>query len=223
MDAVRVDVALTCSRWRWMFRPMAHTPPGLTRDKVYRYVRDRLLSGRPPTVREVQEAMGFGAVESARKQLEVLVAEGRLAKDPGLARGYRLPPSVEGDPVVRVPLIGEVPAGNLRTAIEDPDGYVACESRYPASELFALRVRGDRMTRAGIFAGDVVIVRRQQKVEPGRIVVAFVGDEAIVQTYRLRRGRAVLQPENPAFEPIVVDPRRVRILGRVVELRRRFG
>ena len=52
---------------------MAHTPPGETRDKVFRYVRDRLLAGAPPTVREVQDAMGFGAVESARKQLDALV------------------------------------------------------------------------------------------------------------------------------------------------------
>ena len=53
-------------------------------------MRDRLLSGAPPTVREVQEAMGFSAVESARKQLDALVDEGRLAKTPGRSRGYRL-------------------------------------------------------------------------------------------------------------------------------------
>ena len=69
---------------------MAHTPIGRTRERVFRFMRDRLLAGAPPTVREVQEAMGFGAVESARKQLEALVTEGRLAKTPGRARGYRL-------------------------------------------------------------------------------------------------------------------------------------
>ena len=69
---------------------MARTPPGRTREQVFRFVRRRLLEGVPPTVREVQDAMGFAAVESARKHLEALVAEGRLQKSKGSARGYRL-------------------------------------------------------------------------------------------------------------------------------------
>ena len=83
---------------------------------MFRYVRDRLLAGAPPTVREVQDAMGFGAVESARKQLDALVAEGRLLKDPGRARSYRLPESREGERAVRVPLLGRVQAGALHEA-----------------------------------------------------------------------------------------------------------
>ena len=51
---------------------MAYTPPGDTRRKVYRYVRQRLVAGEPPTIREVQEAFGFRSVESARSHLEEL-------------------------------------------------------------------------------------------------------------------------------------------------------
>ncbi len=86
---------------------MAHTPPGRTRERVFRFVRDRLLSGAPPTVREVQAAMGFAAVESARKQLEALVDEGRLAKTPGRSRGYRLAQRDRGrGRTTQVPLVG---------------------------------------------------------------------------------------------------------------------
>ncbi len=204
---------------------MSHTPPGRTREKVFRFVRDRLISGAPPTVREVQEAMGFAAVESARKQLDALVDEGRLAKTPGRSRGYRLAARDRdrGRPAA-VPLVGEIQAGDLRTAVEDPEGYVVAQTRFSPKELFALRVRGDSMTGAGILAGDLVIVRRQQKAEPGDVVVALVDDEATVKTLRFRRGRAVLQPENPDYAPIV-PPRGqdVRILGRVIEVRRRLG
>ena len=38
---------------------MGRTPPGQTRERVFRLVRDRILAGLPPTVREVQEAFGF--------------------------------------------------------------------------------------------------------------------------------------------------------------------
>lgn len=199
---------------------MAHTPPGRTRERVFRFVRERLLDGMPPTVREVQEAMGFDAVESARRQLDALVAEGRLTKTPGRARSYRLT-TARREATVQVPLLGEIQAGDLRTAIESPDGFVVTQSRFRADDLFALRVRGESMVGAGILPGDVVIVRRQTRAESGDIVAALVGDDATIKTLELRRGRARLLPHNPAFEPIVPEPGTFRILGKVVEVRRR--
>ena len=56
-----------------------------------------------------------------------------------------------------------------------------------------------------------------------QIVVALVEGEATVKRLRLKRGRVELHAENPAFEPIM--PARgsdVRILGQVVEVRRRL-
>jgi repressor LexA len=202
---------------------MAHTPPGETRDRVYDYVRRRLLEGQPPTVREVQQAMGFRAVESARSHLNALVAEGRLERRPGRARGYGLPrPEGASSPPVLIPLVGQVQAGDLGLALESPDGYVAVEAgrHPPADRLFALTVRGRSMTGVGILPGDVVIVRRQPTAESGEIVVALVGDEATVKKLRLKRGRPELHPANPRYKPIIPDPERLEILGRVVEVRR---
>ena len=198
---------------------MARTPPGRTRERVFHYVRERLMQGRPPTLREVQRALGFRAVESARGHIEALSEEGRLVKRPGEARGYLLP----GDerPVVSVPLLGRVQAGELSAAVEDVQGYLPVQGR-PGEELFALRVRGESMTGAAILPGDVVIVRRQATASSGDVVVALVGDEATVKRLRIRPGRAELHPENPAFEPIVPPPGELRILGKVVEVRRRL-
>ena len=198
---------------------MGRTPPGETRQKVLEFVRERILAGRPPTVREVQDAFGFRAVQTARRHLERLVAEGRLVVERGKARGYRLP----GDPspTVLVPLLGRVPAGSLDTAVEDLEGYLPVQAAAGA-DLFALRVRGESMTGAGILPGDLVIVRRQPFARDGEIVVARVGDEATVKRLRTRGGRVELLPENPAFEPIVPEPGAVEILGKVIEVRRRL-
>lgn len=198
---------------------MGKTPPGETRDKVFRFVRERLHEGRPPTIREVQEAFGFRSPMTAREHLEGLVAEGKLAKAAGLARGYRLPEGEAGIPRM-IPLLGRVPAGPLDAAIEDLEGYVPVEARRAAGELFGLRVRGDSMSGIGILAGDIVVVRRQERAEAGDVVVALVGDEATVKRWRVRRGRVELHAENPRYEPIVPDPRELRVLGKVVEVRR---
>ena len=200
---------------------MAYTPPGKTRQKVLRFVRERLLAGAPPTVREVQRALRFRSVESARTHLEALVAEGLLAKLPGQARGYRLPGREQpAAPAVLIPLLGRVQAGELTTAVEDREDYLPAHSRLPQEDLFALRVRGESMTGVGIFPGDLVIVRREFSPRSGDIVVALVGDEATVKTFRRRGGKVILEAENPAFEALVPDPDELTLLGKVVEVRR---
>ncbi len=198
---------------------MGRTPAGETRERIFRFVRERLLMGRPPTTREVQEAFSFKAVQSARAHLETLVEEGRLDKEPGKARGYRLPRR-GSTPTVLVPVLGRVPAGPFEMAVEDLEGYVPFQSRRSPNKLFGLRVKGESMLDAGILPGDLVIVRKQSHAESGQIVVALVEDEATVKILRKRRNRIELHPANPHYPILLPDPHEVRILGRVIEVRR---
>ena len=201
---------------------MAYSPPGQMRERVYRFFRQRAVDGAPPTLREVQEAFGFRSVNAARRHLEALVADGRLDKRPGQARGYRLAgmmPSAQ-----QVPVLGRVQAGALTTAVEDLEGYIPVEAGM-ADECFALRVQGESMRDAGILPGDLVIVRRQETANDGEIVVALVGEEATVKRLRRRNGRVELHPENPDFEPIVIEDTGefAGLLGRVIEVRRKLS
>jgi repressor LexA len=200
---------------------MPATPPGETRARVLEYVQKRLLEGRAPTIREVQHAFGFRAVETARAHLEALIREGRLSKREGESRGLELPlPSGSQFPRL-IPILGRVQAGALSTAVEDFEGYVPVDNR-SADEIFALRVRGESMTGAGIFPSDLVLVRRQDSARSGEIVVALVEDEATVKRLRISRNQIELHPENPAFPVIVPKPGECRILGKVIEVRRSF-
>ena len=157
---------------------MGRTPPGQTRERVFRWVRERVLAGEAPSVRDVQEAFDFRSPMTAREHLEGLVTAGRLRKEPGLARGYRLPGRAR--PAAHVPLLGRVPAGPLEEAIEDVEEHLPVEGRDEPERYFALRVKGDSMVGAGILDGDVVIVRRQDRAASGDVVVAKVGEEATV-------------------------------------------
>ncbi len=211
---------------------MGRTPPGQTRERVFRLVRDRLLAGLPPTIREVQQAFRFRSVQTAREHLEILVREGRLTKQQGKSRGYRLSnlsslPAGSDRPTRLVPLLGRVQAGDPNAAVEDLEGYIPIQTRHDPDRLFGLRVRGESMSGAGILPGDIVIVRRQPTANTGDIVVALVGDEAneaseaTVKRLRIRGKRIELQPENPDFEPIVSGPgKELTLLGKVVEIRR---
>ncbi|MBK1700076.1 transcriptional repressor LexA [Thiococcus pfennigii] len=209
---------------------MGRTPAGQTRERVFQFVRDRLLAGQPPTVREVQEAFGFRSVQSAREHLEALVAAGRLVKQPGKARGYRLanPSEAPGGtaraaaPPRLIPLLGRVAAGSFALAVEDLEGHLPVQAARAGdeSELFGLRVHGESMRDAGILPGDIVIVRRQPSADDGAIVVALVGEEATIKRLHRRGGRIELHPANPDYQVLRPDPAELQVLGRVIEVRR---
>jgi repressor LexA len=191
-----------------------------SRERVLDFVRQRLLAGQPPTVREVQAELGFSAVQSAKQHLDALLSQGLIEQVPG-ARGYRLPQLPGTRPARHVPVIGRVQAGALSTAVEEPLGYVVIEGKGRTEDLFALKVRGPSMQGAGILHGDLVIVRRQPTAQNGDIVVALVDDEATIKTFHQRHGRIELHPANPDFDVIVLDAQaEPRLLGVVIEVRR---
>lgn len=210
---------------------MGRTPAGHTRERVFRYVVERLREGRPPTIREVQERFGFRAVQTAHEHLERLVKERRLEKDEGTARGYRLPGRRTGsrrhEPrTMLVPLLGHVQAGAPSFAVEDLEGYlpVTQRSKGDIDTLFGLRVHGESMLDAGILPGDIVVVRKQATARSGEIVVALWDDEATVKVLRKKGRRIELHPCNDDFAPIVPLPGSpVHLLGRVIEVRRYLG
>ncbi len=198
---------------------MAYTKPGQTRNKIYQFMRKRLLEGRPPTVREVQKAFQMRAVQSAKSHLNALVREGKLLQEPGKSRSYRLPSKTN---FVRrlVPLIGEVPAGQLNIALENFEGYIPIHSRYKDDEIFALRVRGDSMIDAGILNGDVVVVHRHAQFQSGDIVVALVDNEATVKELYTTDSEVQLRPKNPEYPIVTVSLKDLMVLGKVIEVRR---
>jgi repressor LexA len=130
------------------------TPPGKTRELIYHFVRQRLLEGFPPTVREIQEHFGFHAVQTAQEHLRRLVTEGKLVKQKGKARGYSLPRDIAKEaPTMFVPLLGRVPAGGLNTAIEDTEGYIPVQTRglgaaAAPSKVATPKGSGSRLTKA---------------------------------------------------------------------------
>jgi repressor LexA len=65
------------------------------------------------------------------------------------------------------------------------------------------------MRDAGILDGDLLAVQKASEAKNGQIVVARLGDEVTVKRLQRTRGGGLeLLPENPDFQPIVVEPGR---------------
>ncbi len=186
--------------------------------RVLEFVKERLQDDIPPSVREICDATGIKSTSTVHACLKRLEDDGYIDRRSGLNRAIRLP----GESVTRVPLIGRVTAGVPILAVEEVEDYVPFSggSRYQPGELFALRVCGTSMINAGILDNDVVIVYRTNTARNGDIVVALIGDEATVKRIYVEKDHIRLQPENDAFEPIIV--KEVTVLGKVISLVRYF-
>ena len=179
-------------------------------------------NGYAPSVRDIGASLGIKSTSSVHLYLHNLEAKGFIEQDANKKRTIRIcaPYSrVSG----KVPLLGAITAGLPILAVENFEGFVDLpwnSSKYSSDELFALKVKGESMIDAGIFDGDVVIVRKSAYADNGQIVVALIEDEATVKTFYREDGHFRLQPENRTMEPIIVDD--VALLGVVVASFRQY-
>lgn len=69
---------------------------------------------------------------------------------------------------------------------------------------FMIRVEGNSMIDANIFAGDILIVDRSIEARDGHVIVAVVDGKFTVKRLSMKRGKVRLLPENPdpSYQPI---------------------
>ncbi len=140
------------------------------------------------------------------------------------------------DPHMRVPVLGYIAAGepiqvepssdaNPIDWIDVSEAMLEPSKLGNINGLYALKVQGDSMIDASIRDGDVVVLRHQERAENGQMVAAWIdGDEETTLKYFYPEGKMVrLQPDNPAYQPIVRDASKVRIMGRVVSVIRYYA
>lgn len=190
-------------------------------------------NGYPPSVREIGEAVGLVSPSSVAYQLKELERKGMIRRDPNRPRAVDIRSATdtptEDDEVTRaarptpayVPLVGRIAAGGPILAEQSvEDVFPLPRELVGEGTLFTLRVEGDSMINAAICDADWVVVRQQPTADNGDIVAAMIDGEATVKTYRKRDGHLMLEPQNPAFEPIPGDD--ATIMGRVVAVLRRL-
>ena len=183
---------------------------------VFDLIRRSIEKGVIPSVREIGAELGIKSTSSVHRYLTSLEEKGYIERGDGLNRSIRLP----GSQVSHIPVLGVVTAGQPILAVESVEEYIPVQLRGNSKELFALRVRGESMIKAGILDGDLIIARRTPTAENGEIVVALIDDEATVKRFYKENGGFRLQPENDTMDPIYTD--HLMILGRVVGLQREY-
>ena len=200
-------------------------------------------TGFPPTRAEIAAELGFRSANAAEEHLQALARKGAIEISPGTSRGIRLRDMGGDGGAMRgparqmalphpglmqlsLPLVGRVAAGSPILAQEHIETtYSVDPSLFSAKPDYLLKVRGLSMRDVGILDGDLLAVKKADSAKNGQIVVARIGDDVTVKRYRKTDGVIELLPENPDFEPIVVDGREdnFALEGLAVGLLRAWG
>jgi repressor LexA len=186
---------------------------------------------RPPTNREIGQAMGIASTGHVDYHLSMLAKKGYIEREANTSRGLRLTPASEPHPrrrVYNVPVLGLIAAGAPIEAISDPNDAIELGDEFATDDAYALRVRGKSMIEDLIDDGDLVIVRPSKTANNGEVVVAMLTNgpsehgEVTLKRYFREKNRIRLQPANQTMKPIMVRPEDVEIQGKVIALIRRI-
>ncbi len=224
----------SCSRKRRPGRPPVE---GATarQQAVLDFIRETIQANRrPPTVEEIRLHFKFRSPFAVREHILALEKKGLLNIAKRSSRGLSLPDGAGTDadadaPALvrgmrRVPLLGVAAAGHPIEAIEQYDENIALdESMFPGSDMFAIRVRGDSMTGAGINDRDIALIQPGSEAKTGDLVLARLNGDVTIKRLRFAKGKPYLHPENAAYSDIVPeDGDEFSIIGTVAGIVRKY-
>ncbi|MBI4273523.1 MAG: transcriptional repressor LexA [Rhizobiales bacterium] len=181
------------------------------------FIRRLPNRARAIEVIKLPESVGHGVASGRARGFTPNVIEGNLGR-------VRTASEDDSGRPIAVPVMGRIAAGTPIEAIQTKSHVINMPpDLLTAGEHFALEVRGDSMIEAGIFDGDLALIKRTETADTGDIVVALIDDEeATLKRFRRRGASIALEPANTSYEVRILPPTRVRIQGKLVGLFRRY-
>lgn len=209
--------------------------------QIYSYIQHFTGDkGRPPTIREIGQAVNISSTSVVNYNLNILEKAGLISREKEVSRGLRLTGQngkrIADPRFVQIPLLGRIVAGK---PIEIPEaGTSAFEADHESvtltrdllgatdtQNLYALHVKGDSMIDASIHDGDIVVMKHQVTARNGDLVAAWIKDkqQTTLKRFFREKGMIKLVPANPSYKTIQVEPHNVAIQGKVVLVIRQLG
>jgi repressor LexA len=168
----------------------------------------------PPTIREIAEHFKFSA-KAAYDHIHVLKKKGWIEMESKISRTLKIIKHDDWDEETGfclIPVLGSVAAGERILSEEVYSHSIHIHKSWikpPYKNYFALTVRGDSMTGAGLMDGDTAVILKQETAQDGDIVVAEIDEGYTIKRFFRENARIRLQPENPAYKPIYCGNLRV--------------
>ncbi|HZJ87985.1 MAG TPA: transcriptional repressor LexA [Sphaerochaeta sp.] len=163
-----------------------------------------------PAVRDIANHFNF-SVKAAHDHLKALETKQVIRTTGGVSRSIEIigEEFFPYEELIQVPVIGSIAAGLPLMSEENTEYHLSIPAgmlRGSSNTYFALKVRGDSMIEAGIYDGDIAIMKKSDVANTGDVVAATVGevDEGITLKGFYPSGKNIeLRPANSAMGSII--------------------
>ena len=177
-----------------------------------------------PTFDEMRDFLKIKSKSGIHKLLSSLEEKGYVNRLPHKARALSINSNVNENEK-NLPFLGRIAAGNPIEAITGSFEQISVTNYLinNKDEHFTLEVTGDSMVDAGIFDGDIVIIRKTETANSGDIIVALIDqNEVTLKRFRSFKNSIALEPANKNYKIRLFGEDRVKIQGKLVGLIRKF-
>lgn len=127
---------------------------------------------------------------------------------------------------IRVPLYSHAVAAGFPSPADDYiEGRLSLDEHLISNKdaTFFVRAKGNSMTGAGIFDGDLLVVDKSLTPSSGDIVIAVVDGDLTVKRFIRRGEKVILKPENARFKEIELkDGQELQVWGVVTSTVKKF-
>ena len=145
------------------------------KEKISRFIDDYYTRhDKKPAIRDIAAGTGI-SVSSVFRILRDMDDDGTVQLKEKTRRSVSTARTEMESPHVAIPVLGSVACGPGEEEEEHLTEYIRMpESLVGRGEFYALTAKGESMIDAGVYPGDLVIIRRDRRAEVGDIVVALM-------------------------------------------------
>ena len=126
--------------------------------------------------------------------------------------------------ITKVPVVNNIESNNFTIKSK----YIIEYEKVPTElvkngEYFYYKINDESMINAGILKDDIVLVRKQDKVQHKNIfLIVDESNNTTLKRVFIDNETFIFQSENPSYDPIVDTNNKIKIIGKVISLKRRF-
>ena len=179
-----------------------------------KYIEKNKIS---PNYEEMKDHMGLKSKSSIFQYLEYLEELGHIKKNKLKSR------SIELNSVI--PFYNEISAGKPIDVLNDQIEYIDVNNliKSDKANCIACKVHGNSMESYGIFEDDIIIVERVTNYNSNDIHVVQIDDSEItLKKIKLIKDEVEIFGDHKNFSSVRYEKDRVKILGKMVNLVRKY-
>jgi len=177
--------------------------------QILEYIKKFIKAkGYSPSLEDIRRHFRLSTKSGIHDHLKALEEKGYITRAKNKARSIEILEAGKISELIRIPLFGNIAAGEPIDVIEENKEYIAVpKDKLPSyGEVYALKIVGNSMIDEDINDGDIILVKQQTTAENGQKVVALIDNhEATLKKFYKERGYIRLQPANKNIEPIILE------------------